>query len=176
MHSPFLPNKDLWPWRWSDLFIRFKNPERYSIILSNWSGWEVAGGDEERNSTDHRWRDGRVSSIGSARYHICVGSERDDSVYASCRGEQWIAELHIDSRAVRGGLVLSLSPSLTWALSLSLHLSWIQLDACGSPFLTVTQTVCLIGDRLLNCSRQKTLIMFKLSLSWQDHCPKFLVS
>lgn len=120
MHSPFLLNQDLWPWRWSDLFIRFKNPERYSIILSNWSGWEVAGGDEERNSTDHRWRDGRVSSIGSARYHICVGSERDDSVYASCRGEQWIAELHIDSRAVRGGLVLSLSPTLTWALSLSL--------------------------------------------------------
>lgn len=41
----------------------------------------------------------------------CLGSERDDSVDASCRREQWSAGLHIDFRAVRGALVPSLTPS-----------------------------------------------------------------
>ena len=67
-------------------------------MMKNYNKWEklkkchryVAGGDIERNSRgDHREsaRDERGSSIARAHYHVCVGSERDDSVYASCRRE-----------------------------------------------------------------------------------------
>lgn len=83
---------------------------------------------------DHRQRDGRVSSIARAHYHVCVGSERDDSVYASCRREQWSAELHIDFWAVRGALVLT----LTLSRALSTYLARFQLDACGSLFFRLS--------------------------------------
>lgn len=73
-------------------------------------------------SQRERWE----RSVRRAHYHACVGSERDDSFYASCRREWWSAELHIDFCAVRGAVVLppSLAPALSLGVAFSPH-------ACG---------------------------------------------
>lgn len=86
-------------------------------------------GIEEDLRADHSRSDERVSSVARAHYHVCVGSERDDSFHASCRRKRWSAELHIDFCAIRGALVVSLT-----SCSLSTYLSWIQPDTCGPLF------------------------------------------
>lgn len=57
----------------------------YGVICQTHKADIVEGNVEEVLREDHRQRDRKVSFTASA--HICVESERDDSVYASCRRE-----------------------------------------------------------------------------------------